>query len=188
MDIKVLKTLNSFLFFANKEKGNTITRLKLMKLLWLSDRIHLNKYGRLILKDSYNALPHGPVPSQALNYSNNSIVDYFIVSGQNIKAQKDFDANYFSKSDLEVMNLVWNEFGSMSASQLRNLSHKFPEWLRYKKELEDELYPNSYEIVTDDFFKLPKNQKIENFVSIEELEDSKSHYRVHHAIQSNLNK
>lgn len=38
-----------------------------MKLLWLSDRVHLNKYGRLILKDNYKALPHGPVPSATMD-------------------------------------------------------------------------------------------------------------------------
>ena len=43
------KILNIILYFANKHKDN-IEISKLLKLIWLSDRIHLNKYTRLILR------------------------------------------------------------------------------------------------------------------------------------------
>lgn len=188
MDIKTLKILNSILFFSSKDKDRTITRLKLMKLLWLSDRIHLNKYGRLILRDNYNALPHGPIPSQSLNYSNTTLPDFYTVSGNNIKAIRDFDSKYFSGSDLEIMNYVWTTFGSKSASFLRNFSHKFPEWIRFKKELEDETLPNSYEIILDDFFENPDLKIFKDIHSQNDSEDSKSYFRSYSAIQSTLNK
>ena len=188
MDIKTLKILNSILFFSTKDKDRTITRLKLMKLLWLSDRIHLNKYGRLILRDNYNALPHGPIPSLSLNYSKTTLPEFYSVLGNKIKAVKEFDSKYFSGSDLEVMNYVWSTFGNKSASSLRNFSHKFPEWLRYKKELEDVTLPNSYEIVLDDFFENPDLRVFNGILSVDDIADSKSYFRSYSAIQSSLNK
>lgn len=187
MDIKTQKLLNSIIFFASKENNNTISRLKLMKLLWLADRLHLNKYGRLILKDSYCALPHGPIPSNALNFSKNSIPNYYFVNGNKITPAKDFDSKFFSNSDLEIMNFVWDLFGSKSASSLRNLSHKFPEWLRFKKELRDSSLPDKFDMVMDDFFEIPNNvNEIKDIISPEHLADSKSYFRSYSAIQSSL--
>lgn len=188
MDIKTLKILNSIIFFTSKEKDKTISRLKLMKLLWLSDRIHLNKYGRLILKDCYNALPHGPVPSLALNYSKNDLPDFYLVHGNKIQALKDFDSKYFSESDLEVMNFVWSTFGNKGASGLRNYSHDFPEWLRFKKELEDSSMPNSYEIVLDDFFENPNKKEFYDILKGVDISNTRSHFHSHNAIHSILNK
>jgi hypothetical protein len=37
--------------------------MKALKLIFLADRYHLCRYGRLITNDSYVAMKHGPVPS-----------------------------------------------------------------------------------------------------------------------------
>ena len=57
MNIQEEKIKNVILFFAHKSEGKSIEKLKLIKLIWLSDRLHLNKYGRLILNDKYKAEP-----------------------------------------------------------------------------------------------------------------------------------
>jgi uncharacterized phage-associated protein len=155
MNIIEKKILNSIIFFASKSLNNKINRLKLMKLLWLSDRIHLNKYGRLILKDNYNALPHGPVPSKTMDVSKFSVESVFEVHKYNIIAKGLFNSDYFSKSDLEVMEKVWKDYGQMDQFELRDFSHNFPEWLRFKEELENQSLPNSYQIIIDDFFNCP---------------------------------
>ncbi|MBN2764904.1 MAG: SocA family protein [Paludibacteraceae bacterium] len=188
MDIRTLKILNSILYFASKENDKTISRLKLMKLLWLADRLHLNKYGRLILKDNYFALPHGPIPSNALNFSNASIPGFYTVNGNKITAIKKVDDKFFSGSDLEIMEFVWQSFGNMTASSLRNLSHKFPEWIRFQKELEDTSLPNKFDIVMDDFFEAPLMKNFKNIASSEESSESKTFYRSFSAIQSFLDK
>lgn len=185
MNSKNKKIINSILFFANQSNEAKIGRLKLMKLLWLADRVHLNKYGRLILKDSYNALPHGPVPSNAMNYSKYSISDYFDVDNYQINAIKSFDSGCFSKSDIEVLEYVWKKFGHLTAAQLRNFSHKFPEWLRYEKELTDKSLPDSYEIVIDDFFVQP-NDIFKDILEEVDIQNSKLYFHSYNAIQSNL--
>jgi uncharacterized phage-associated protein len=185
MSIIEKKILNSIIYFASKSQGNKINRLKLMKLLWLADRIHLNKYGRLILKDNYNALPHGPVPSRTMDVSKQSIINSFDVNGFTISAKGSFDSKYFSKSDIEVLEQVWAKYGNMNQFELRDFSHKFPEWLRYEKELNDKCLPNSYPIIIDDFFSSPE-KNVDYQFDADESSVSISSYRSYNSILSSL--
>jgi uncharacterized phage-associated protein len=130
-----------------------------MKLLWLADRIHLNRYGRTILNDVYCALPHGPVPSNTMDLSEKGIEDLYKVDNFAIEAEDKYDSKYFSKSDLEVLEEVWENYGNQSDKILRDYSHLFPEWKRFEKELNDNNRPNSYRMIIDDFFKAPSEIK-----------------------------
>ncbi len=42
-------------------------RHRIMKALYLADKCHLQRYGRLIYSDAYRAMKYGPVPSRALD-------------------------------------------------------------------------------------------------------------------------
>ena len=47
-------------------KATTIAKeykMKALKLVYIADRYHLRKYGRLITNDTYFAMNYGPVPS-----------------------------------------------------------------------------------------------------------------------------
>ena len=156
-----------------------------MKLLWLADRIHLNRYGRTILRDKYCALPHGPVPSNTMDLSKENIEDVFSVHDFTIEAEDSFDPKYFSKSDIEVLGEVWDRFGLMTDRVLRDYSHFFPEWKRFENELTDDDSPNSFPIVMDDFFKEPLDEaNFKNDPKRSEL--SRDIYHSHNAIQEIL--
>lgn len=185
MKIREHKRINAILFFAMKAPENKISRLRVMKLLWLADRIHLNRYGRFILRDTYYALPHGPVPSKTMDLSENSVEDVFTVRGYEIEAEDHFDPKYFSKSDLEVFEEVWERFGGLKELVLRDYSHFFPEWKRFEKELNDDTLPQSYQMVVDDFFKEPTD--VDNFkLDSERSEISRSIFHANKRIQEIL--
>lgn len=185
MDINFKKIENAILFFANKN-GNTIERMRLMKLLWLSDRLHLNKYGRLILKDRYKALPNGPIASTALNISNHGIPNSIQVDKFNVISKKDFDADFFSKSDIKIMEYVWTKFNTMQSFDFSDYSHKYPEWLRYEKELNSEFTPNAYDIVIQDFFEFPELSEFADLLDEETISLSKEDFNVKNSIQGSL--
>lgn len=157
MKIAEQKRINAILFFANKSPDNKIDRLKLMKLLWIADRIHLNRFGRTVLRDCHFALPHGPILSKTMNLSKDSIENILWVDGLNIFAEDKFDNKYFSESDISVLEEVWNLYGRMHPKRLEDFSHEFPEWKRFKEQLEDEDSPDGYPMEIDDFFEDPKN-------------------------------
>ena len=81
MRITERKILNAIVYFANRSDTKTIGRLKLMKLLWLADRLHLMKYGRMVLNDKYYAMPYGPVPTHGNNLSKKSHDGLYSVNG-----------------------------------------------------------------------------------------------------------
>ncbi len=60
---KATQALN---FFAVKKDGR-INKMKAIKLIFLADKLHLRKYGRPIVGDSYLAMKFGPVGSQTKN-------------------------------------------------------------------------------------------------------------------------
>lgn len=153
---KILQTLNYLAFLQGGEKK--ISQMKAYKLIWLADRYHLRQYGRTITYDQYYALPHGIVPSNAKkiidgkiyvsecrNYLNTKIRYCF-------KSIKDPIINLFSETDIEVLKLIHSKYGSFSPQKLSDLSHKFPEWLKFKDKLTSTNSKHSYPIALVDFF------------------------------------
>lgn len=47
--------------------GGTMEHIKVMKLLYLADRLSWQRYGYSISNDEYYSLPYGPVLSNTLN-------------------------------------------------------------------------------------------------------------------------
>ena len=84
------KAVQTLAYFAQKE-GGVINKMKAFKLIWLSDRLHLRKYGRPILNDVYFALPKGPIPSSTKDLADNS--DYLADTERELKEQMLENAN-----------------------------------------------------------------------------------------------
>ena len=161
MEVKYKKSVQAINYFTEKSAG-VINRMKLMKLLWLSDRLHLQMHGRPVLKDNYVAMKNGPVPSTTLDISHSTdheyVSQYFSPKGEyDIVSNGKTDVKYFSESDLEVLDAIWDEFGSMTQFQLSDLSHEYPEW----KQHEAELLKNPktrFPFDTKDLFDVPADQ------------------------------
>jgi len=163
------KAVQTLAYFAQKE-GGVINKMKAFKLIWLSDRLHLRKYGRPILNDVYFALPKGPIPSSTKDLADNS--DYLADSERELREQVLEDAgrytikskievqkNVFSESDLEVMSLVYANFGNLDEFTLSELSHEYPEWKKFEKSLQ---VGNSsrFEMNYQDFFENNENSHL----------------------------
>lgn len=156
------KIIHSLLFFANKANSKTISSLKAYKLIWLADRLHLRKFGRTITGDKYYAMPKGMVPTDAkhivdnestiLNTTLDSSGCIETLNNSTYKAKVDFNPYYFSKTDIEALEAVYKVFGHLSARQLSALSHKYPEWLAYKEDIENENLQSSYPVDMNLFF------------------------------------
>lgn len=158
MDANVI--LESFYYLA-KQLKSPVDKLAAIKLLFFADRYHLRKYGRLISDDTYYALPHGPVASNSLNIVNevisgeNAGVDKQYIKGNSVTSfvavDSDYELEYLSDSDIEALDFAIRKFGDKQAWDLRNLTHEYPEWKRYKHTLESQLSRRE-KIVMNDFF------------------------------------
>ncbi|WP_167370015.1 Panacea domain-containing protein [Chryseobacterium ureilyticum] len=185
MNLTEEKQKNLITFFL-KKNGGQIERLELMKLIWMSDRLHLNKYGRTISKANYFALPYGPVPSRIFDLSKHSS-DSFKINNFNVLALTEFNSDFFSKSDLEIMEYTWLKFNKMGSIRFSDYSHKFPEWLRFKTQLENGSYSKSYPINMQDFFEFPDLEEFIDVLTVEEIKHSQIQYNEHSSFQEFLN-
>jgi uncharacterized phage-associated protein len=135
-------------FFALKE-GSTINKMKALKLIYLADRYHLRKYGRLITNDAYVAMRKGPVASgtrdiiEKTSYISPLQRDYanlyLTPSGYNVKSKSSPDEKVFSDSDIEALEFSWKTFGRLEKYELAKITHEYPEWIAYKEELKHKL-------------------------------------------------
>lgn len=112
--------------------GGSIEKLKLIKLLYLTERESVATRGRPIIYDEYYSLKDGPICSNTLNGLNHQSdadvwKEYVGIDG-NItrflpKKLTEDDADEISKSDHKVIAAVWEKFGYMTASQIRKWTH-----------------------------------------------------------------
>lgn len=168
-----LKTLQAIVYILSALKDTgvlALDRVKLMKLLWAADRYHVRKYGRLILPSKYCAMRHGPVNSLAEDIAKSSdylsedkkqdVQLYIRVIGNGVELIRTFNnCGYLSDTDREALDFAINQFGSEKTFDLANIiSHKYPEWSKYKHEL-DLNSKRSYDIDILDFFENPEDDQ-----------------------------
>ena len=133
---------------------SSFTKLKVVKLLYFIDKYHLLKYGRPVLGDIYYHWDHGPVPLFSLTVLN-EVIDDDDVSGEEGESDKEHlkhylklnkragiflrrypyfelkkkpDTDCLSLSEQEAVHEVTKLYGSLSAWQLREETHKDVTW------------------------------------------------------------
>ena len=170
-------------YFANKA-GGRINKMKALKLVFFADRYHIRKYGRLLTNDSYMAMEHGPVPSktkdiaESNDYLEEVIKEYsqeFVdpINNLAICSINTVDESVFSESDLEALTFAWKTFGHLDQFELRDMTHYYPEWYKFKDKL---AYGNCCAMDILDFLNDPKGK---NNKCYELSEDEKKEVREH---------
>jgi len=147
----VEKFANAVAYFASINIPD-LTKLKISKLLFFVDKLHLQRYGRPVTGDVYYAMQHGPVPSVSLNVMNEAIsgepsypgiteetsvelfADLIFIDrdGQHplFKAKREPEVDIFSEAEFEVLKEVAEKLGSLSASNLIEKTHDDAAWKR----------------------------------------------------------
>jgi uncharacterized phage-associated protein len=166
------KSTQALNFFAMKQDGK-VNKMKALKLMFLADRYHLRKFGRLITNDCYVAMKHGPVPSATRDIVEfNDYVDqeqkeysfqYIKPNNLCLVSKKKVDIGVFSESDLEALNFAWDNFGSYNQFQLRDITHSYPEWNKYRNAVESGSCKNMNIL---DFLEDP-NEKVDDSLELD---------------------
>jgi uncharacterized phage-associated protein len=131
------KLINAIVYFL-KETNHCHT-LKLCKLLNFSDFEHFRQTGRTITGLQYRALPKGPVPTELLaeikrggESDLRSAVAQFEVNDEitdallrrDLKPRKPFEAKWFSKRELRILERVADFFRDLRAEDMSEFSHR----------------------------------------------------------------
>lgn len=140
-----LKTAQAAAYLLHKA-GGQMHHLKLMKLLYLADRLSWKERDYSISGDSYYSLPFGPVLSQTLNLMRGETLSRNLTEWDNwisdkanhqvsIVQQVNNDDEYFwselSLSDTDILDNTFEEYGHLDRFELVDLTHNpemIPEW------------------------------------------------------------
>jgi uncharacterized phage-associated protein len=111
-----------FLTLVDEDSGDTISNLKLQKLLYYAQGLHLALYDEPLFADQIKAWDHGPViPAIYHEYKQYD-------SGAVPKPNGLSFNHFFTKDVREFLDEVWNVFGQFSAWKLRNMTHRDGPW------------------------------------------------------------
>jgi len=182
---KAVQCLN---YFARYSKNKEIDKLKALKLVYLADRYHLRKYGRLITNDSYFAMEYGPVASSVkdltqfncLSHKEEKYAEKFISPSNkehHFISRADIEKEVFSETDLEALNFVRENYGHLR--DLVGLTHKFPEWKKHETRLKSasRVPMDVYDFLEDthnlkeEFVILSKNESVIRKEQLKEQEE-----------------
>ena len=126
-------------YFLLKEDG-AMEILKLMKLIYLSERESFNQTDESMVHDKMVSMPNGPVLSGTLDIIKKKVKNteweylYQGREGDTIRIKpgtKYEDLEELSDSDVDIIEKVYEDFGHYSSVALRNMTHLesiIPEW------------------------------------------------------------
>ena len=137
-----------FLHRLSNKKSNKVEYIKIIKLMYLSDREMIKRYNKPITGDTYACMRLGPVllntyslisenreKKHYKNNENNSIWDDNIdTNSYYLEKSKSSDLDYektLTKKELSVIENIFTEFGRMKVFELVDMLHnrdKYPEW------------------------------------------------------------
>lgn len=140
---KAVQSLNHYAL----KQGGSINKMKALKLIYLADRYHLRKYGRLITNDTYFAMEYGPVPSAVKDIAERNVFlgkmeskysqKYIAqVDKRHFRSKGPVENKVFSQSDIEALDIVWEKYGHYNEFELAELTHKYPEWKKHERALD----------------------------------------------------
>jgi len=112
--------------YVNEEGADSISNLKLQKLLYYAQGSFLAVYGEPLFDDKIMAWQHGPVVESVYR-------EYKANGSEGIPFEDDFDFSSFTTEENELLTEVYNVFGQYSAWKLRNMTHNEAPWKNTEK-------------------------------------------------------
>ena len=131
------------------EQGMHVTKLRLIKWLYLAERAAYGEFGEPLTGDKLGALRHGPAPSETLalieGNSRNFAKDLwatiiqidrnhrhqYVSLAANCAYKSSDDLDRFSQAEIDLLEQTWSKYHAWSATRLETHLHDtriFPEW------------------------------------------------------------
>ncbi len=118
--------------------GGVMDVMKLLKLIYITERRALSRYGWPITFDSFASLDFGPVPSKTYDFIkgvNTDPGDQCLWNewisprdGNRVRLLQPPQLRHLSEAQLKLAQEVFEEFGDERTFALSELTHAFPEW------------------------------------------------------------
>jgi uncharacterized phage-associated protein len=123
--------------FFLKLRGGRMSYLKLIKLLYLADRLALERWGFNITTDHYVSMNQGPVVSNIYDLitqdeENKSFWSRFIsppLGEWEVELRsEELPENQLSRAEEKLLHEIFGTYGTWNRWKLRDFTHDLPEW------------------------------------------------------------
>jgi uncharacterized phage-associated protein len=105
----------------DEDAGDTISNLKLQKLLYYAQGFYLAERGRPLFEEVIEAWPHGPVVPD--------VYHAFKEHGREaLPANVGYDEESIDKNVADFLNEIYRVYGQFSAWKLSKMTHEEPPW------------------------------------------------------------
>ncbi|HJD56401.1 MAG TPA: DUF4065 domain-containing protein [Rickettsia endosymbiont of Pyrocoelia pectoralis] len=153
---------NYFLVLVDREAGDTITQLKLQKLIYFAQGVHLALFDKPLFEEEIEAWKHGPVaPKLRIPFGN--------LKDGPIAAPGEMDFDIYTEQQKNFIYKIYSIYGEHTASYLRKLTHTHSIW-------QEAINNPDNHIITkkkiQEFFKTNVIKDIENLLLANIQEDS----------------
>jgi len=122
-----------------KREGGSINIMKLVKLVYLLDRLSVARRGIPVVGGAYFSMPNGPITSEFLDLINSGCLwgvadcrwEEFVSDRQDheVAMIKEASRDHLSDSEIELIDAVYQEHGGKDQWQLRDWCHEHcEEW------------------------------------------------------------
>jgi uncharacterized phage-associated protein len=111
-----------FLFKAQEKGQELLSNLKLQKLLYYSQGLHLALFGSPLFSEKIEAWTYGPVVVDVYHL-------YKDCEAGGIAAKEGYSSKRIDEKTKEFLNEIYEAFGQFSALRLMEISHKDQCWI-----------------------------------------------------------
>lgn len=179
MKITLTKLKAILLYFSNYTDTTYLGKVKLMKLFYFLDFIHVKTYGTPVTFDTYIKLEHGPIPSYIKNLVDNACEDLDEsvladtitcdrpagIDMYRILPRRKFietDKSVLKPSEIAVLEQVVARYGDKNTRYVEDASHNEAAYKNSKL-----LQEIPYTLATEDNDCIATKEEIEFFLSIQ---------------------
>ncbi len=121
---QAIEVANAILKLSEPEIGDSVTNLKLQKLLYYVQGFHLAIYDEPLFKEDVLAWEHGPVVREVYREFNKYGSQSIPVPDVEVK---------LTQLQKDLISEVWNVYGQFSAWRLRDMTHNETPWQETEK-------------------------------------------------------
>ena len=129
------KALEAILYIAHALESPSLHSVS--KMCYLADKLHLQRYGRLICGDRYIAMAYGPVPStiynmmkvadgrESLDPDTDALIKESITirAGRYVKPKRKANKDLLAVSEIFCFDQTVRKYGGKSFGQLTDITH-----------------------------------------------------------------
>ena len=118
---KAIDVANYFMSLTEDEAGDSITNLKMQKLVYYAQGFALAIFNAPLFSEDIEAWTYGPVVPELYH-------EFKQYGGNPIPRPDHFDCSMFSEEEKNLLDNVYSEYGQFSAWRLRDMTHNEPPW------------------------------------------------------------